>query len=45
VEDKPWIHIDIAGTANRDKEGGIYASGGTGAAVRLLTQFFRNQEA
>ncbi|MBM7561990.1 leucyl aminopeptidase [Fusibacter tunisiensis] len=36
VEDKPWVHIDIAGTAFKEKEDGIYSKGGTGAGVRPL---------
>jgi leucyl aminopeptidase len=44
VEDKPWLHIDIAGTALKDKENGIYSYGGTGVGVRLLTGLVRNLE-
>ncbi len=36
VEDLPWVHIDIAGTAFKDKEDGYYSKGGTGAGVRPL---------
>lgn len=36
VKDKPWVHLDIAGTAFRDKAKGIYTRGGTGVAVRPL---------
>jgi leucyl aminopeptidase len=32
VDEKPWCHIDIAGTAHNDKDGG------TGFGVRLLIQ-------
>ena len=44
VAGKPWIHIDIAGTALRDKEQGIYSYGATGMGVRLLTQLLRELE-
>lgn len=36
VQDKPWVHLDIAGTAFKDKQVGIYTKGGTGVAVRPL---------
>ncbi len=35
--DLPWIHLDVAGTAFNDKEGG------TGVLVRTLTEFFSRQ--
>ena len=44
VAGKPWIHLDIAGTALRDKEQGIYSYGATGVGVRLLTQLLRELE-
>jgi leucyl aminopeptidase len=44
VMDKPWIHIDIAGTALREKEGGVNAYGATGVGVRLLTSLLRGME-
>ncbi len=44
VENKPWLHIDIAGTALRDSESGIYAIGATGVGVRLITQLLREME-
>jgi len=44
VQDKPWIHIDIAGRALRDKPQGIESHGATGAGVRLLTSLLRNME-
>ena len=34
--DKPWIHVDIAGTFITDKTNGIYAKGATGEGVRPL---------
>lgn len=36
VKDKPWVHIDIAGTAFTDKNKGILSKGGTGVGVRPL---------
>jgi leucyl aminopeptidase len=36
VGDTPWVHLDIAGTAWADKEGGIQAKGGTGVPVGTL---------
>lgn len=36
VKDIPWVHIDIAGTAFRDKQEGIFSKGGTGAGMRPL---------
>jgi leucyl aminopeptidase len=44
VMDKPWIHIDIAGTALCEKEGGVNAYGATGVGVRLLTSLLRGME-
>lgn len=44
VQDKPWLHIDIAGTALKDKESGINAYGATGVGVRLLTALLKNME-
>ncbi|HOH97694.1 MAG TPA: leucyl aminopeptidase [Candidatus Cloacimonadota bacterium] len=44
VQDKPWIHLDIAGTALKDKETGISSFGATGVGVRLITSLLRNME-
>ncbi|MCK9556429.1 MAG: leucyl aminopeptidase [Candidatus Cloacimonetes bacterium] len=44
VQNKPWIHIDIAGTATRDKAAGGEIAGATGVGVRLLTNLIRNME-
>ena len=44
VADKPWLHIDIAGTALKEKEAGIYSYGATGVGVRLLTSLLREME-
>jgi leucyl aminopeptidase len=44
VDGIPWLHLDIAGTAVREKESGIYSHGATGVGVRLLTQLMREME-
>ncbi len=36
VGDTPWVHIDIAGTFEADKEKGYLTKGGTGVMVRTL---------
>lgn len=36
VQDKPWIHLDIAGTAWSDSAEGYLSKGGTGVPVRTL---------
>jgi leucyl aminopeptidase len=36
VGDTPWVHLDIAGTFETDKEKGYLAKGGTGVMVRTL---------
>ncbi len=37
-ENKPWIHIDIAGTANAPMPKGVNPAGATGFGVRLMYQ-------
>jgi len=44
VGDLPWLHIDMAGTAAREKESGYNSFGATGAGVRLLTALFKEME-
>ena len=39
VDGKPWIHLDIAGTAYSDKETPYQAKGPTGVPVRALVAF------
>ncbi|MBV8434260.1 MAG: aminopeptidase, partial [Candidatus Eremiobacteraeota bacterium] len=39
VDGKPWIHLDIAGTAYSDKEQPFQAKGPTGVPVRALVAF------
>jgi len=36
VEDTPWVHLDIAGTSESDKEKGYIVKGATGVGVRTL---------
>lgn len=33
AKDVPWVHIDIAGTAFKDKASGVYSKGGTGSGA------------
>lgn len=39
VEDTPWVHIDIAGTAYLHKGRGYLSEGATGVGVRALVYF------
>ncbi len=39
AQEKPWIHLDIAGTAFADKGRDYFAEGATGVGVRLLYHF------
>ena len=43
VEDTPWLHLDIAGTAWRDDAKPWSASGPTGIAIRTLIDFAMKQ--
>jgi leucyl aminopeptidase len=40
----PWIHLDIAGVADQDKETSMYSKGANGWGVRTLVQWVRNQK-
>jgi len=42
VNDIPWVHIDIAGTADSNKNSGYNVKGGTGVGVRTLIQLAQN---
>ncbi|SES85281.1 leucyl aminopeptidase [Natronincola peptidivorans] len=44
VDEKPWIHMDIAGTSMNDKTKGYLPKGATGVAVRALYQLVKNLE-
>jgi leucyl aminopeptidase len=39
VEDKPWVHLDIAGVAWSEKNSNEMNKGGTGFGVRTLSHF------
>ena len=41
VDNAPWAHLDIAGTAWADKETGYQPKGATGFGVRLLVDWVR----
>ena len=49
VDNTPWVHIDIAGPANSNKESGYILKGATGIGVRTLIELAsseaKNQEA
>ncbi len=42
VNDIPWVHMDIAGTSDSNKEIGYTVKGGTGIGVRTLLQFIQD---
>lgn len=42
VEGKPWIHLDIAGSAMTDSDGPYTPKGGTGVMVRSLVQYIES---
>jgi len=42
VEDTPWVHVDIAGTAYLSKSRGCLGEGATGVPVRTLVEFIRS---
>ncbi len=42
VEDTPWIHLDIAGTAWMEDNKAWIAKGPSGFAVRSLVEFVRD---
>jgi leucyl aminopeptidase len=44
VDDTPWIHLDIAGTAWMEENKGWVAKGPSGIAVRSLVEFVRSYE-
>ena len=44
VQNKPWLHLDIAGTAWTDSERDYYSKGGTGAGVRTLYYLAKNKD-
>jgi leucyl aminopeptidase len=42
AEDTPWIHLDVAATAYKDKGSDLGPKGGTGVMVRTLVELARN---
>lgn len=42
VDDFPWVHLDIAGTAMAEKDEPYIPKGGTGVGIRLLMQLLRD---
>lgn len=43
AEDVPWVHLDIAGTAENRKQKGAMRKGATGVGVRTLLQLLINE--
>lgn len=43
VADKPWVHLDIAGTSWTEKAYDYYSPGGTGYGVRTLYHWLKNK--
>ncbi|MBE6090802.1 MAG: leucyl aminopeptidase [Clostridium beijerinckii] len=43
VQNKPWLHLDIAGTAWTEKETSYCSKGGTGVGVRTLYYLAKNR--
>ncbi|HLR21115.1 MAG TPA: leucyl aminopeptidase [Tissierellaceae bacterium] len=43
VDDTPWVHLDIAGTAYIDKPNGYLPKGATGVHVKTLYYLVKNQ--
>ena len=41
VNERPWIHLDIAGPGRADKTEHYIAKGGTGFTVRTLVELAR----
>jgi leucyl aminopeptidase len=45
VDDRPWVHLDIAGPARADKDEHYVTKGGTGFAVRTLVEVAKERSA
>ena len=45
VGDTPWAHLDIAGTANYEKEWGGLPVGASGIGVKLIVRFLKERSA
>jgi len=44
TKDKPWAHLDIAGTATTDKQKSYISAGATGFGIRLFIEFLKARE-
>jgi leucyl aminopeptidase len=44
IGDYKWVHLDIAGTAIQEEHQDYIPRGGSGAGVRLLLEFLRNND-
>ncbi len=44
VEDKPWVHVDIAPVAHIEKDYGYYDRGATGYGVKTCYQFMKAKQ-
>lgn len=44
VEDTPWVHFDIAGTADSKMDREIFSIGATGSGVQLLYELAKSME-
>lgn len=42
IDEKPWVHLDIAGTAFAEKEHDLGPKGGTGVGVAMLIEYLKN---
>ncbi len=42
-EDVAWIHLDIAGSGMRSKDGAYHREGASGSMIRTLIQYFENE--
>jgi len=45
VDDRPWVHLDIAGPARAESDDGYLAKGSTGVAVRTLLTWLERRGA
>lgn len=43
VQEKPWVHLDIAGPSWTEKEYDYYSMGGTGYGVRTIYHWLKNK--
>jgi leucyl aminopeptidase len=45
VDDRPWVHLDIAGPARAESDDGYLSKGSTGVAVRTLLTWLERRSA